>query len=443
MSEQENKGYNTLDVTKKLGVAFDKIIEKTYGSHRAPEPLVTPTGIRHLDALLGGGVVSSGPVFITSTPESGKSTFAYQFSSVFQNSNENTIIVYLDIEGAGNLKDSTEYRISRIETFGLDTSRFKYEPVLLDVMEVFDLINNLVEIKKQFEQKTGKEFNVLVVWDSVPSTPASKTEEAADPNKVIGLKGRQLSFCLEKYNSVLKFNKITFIGIDQVRADIKIDGPYAASEKSVGTFKNMKTATNIYSLQHNVQQWMFLSRGKQIARDDAMGVDGWYLDIFTEKNKLTVSQHWVSCVFDKYSGIDKFWSEYTFLAQQTPSERKLYQNKNRKLPFPLQISTSGNKVVLDVKNPHDPNISYKSEPFFRKHAKEKYENDETFRQWFDYAMDMSIHYRITKGLFKDAKEGINALDNSDENPEEYDIPQGVGYDVEGEQYNPATGEVLE
>lgn len=67
----EKKELTTQDITLKLGQAFDRVLDKNYGAYRAPEPIVTPFGVRHLDALLGGGIVSSGPVILTATPESG------------------------------------------------------------------------------------------------------------------------------------------------------------------------------------------------------------------------------------------------------------------------------------------------------------------------------------------------------------------------------------
>ena len=253
MSDENN--HAELEQTNKLGQAFDLIIKEKYGHLEAPEPYVTPTGIAHLDALLGGGIVSSGPVLFSSTPETGKSTFAFQFSSVFQNTYQNGIIVYLDIETSGNVA-SNQYSIRRTETFGLDPQRFKYEPIILTVTEVFELVENLVEMKKKFEDASGKEFFVLVVWDSIASTRSSKVDGSDDHNKTIGYKARELSFCLDKYTPMLKFNRISFVNIDQVRADLKIEGPYAQNEKTVGTFKNVKSATNIFALLHNVQQWV-------------------------------------------------------------------------------------------------------------------------------------------------------------------------------------------
>lgn len=380
-----------------LGEAFKAILSKTYGHLRAPEPIVTPTGIAHLDALLGGGIVSSGPVLFSSTPETGKSTFAFQFSSIFQKTYPNGLVVYLDIEASGNVA-SSEFRVNRTEAFGIDMQRFKYEPIVLDVMQVFELIETLVSLKKQFEDKIGKEFHILIVWDSIASTPSSKVDTAENHNQVIGHKARQLSFCLEKYSPLLKFNRITFIGIDQVRADMKIEGPYAQKESSVGTFKDIKSATNIYALMHNVQQWVFLSKKKQISLAEGIGIDGWYVDIHSEKNKLAPSKHSITCVFDKNHGLDKFWSEYTFLEEVTPSEKKIFKDKTP--PFPFMIKKSGNQIVLQVSNPDDASINYKSQPMFRKNAKKMYDTSEEFRGWFDYAVQLSVYYRIVKGIFQ-------------------------------------------
>jgi len=188
--------------------------------------------------------------------------------------------------------------------------------------------------------------------------------------------------------------------VDQVRAKLQIDGPYVAKEKSVGQFKDMQAATNIYSLQHNIQQWLFLSRGKAISPAEGLGIDGWQLNIVTEKNKLAPSQHAVTCVFDMNHGLDKFWSEYTFLSEKTPSEKKIY--KDNKLPFPLMVEKyNAQRYQLHVTNPEDSSVNYTSSPFYRKEAKKKYQQDEEFRQWFDYAIQVSAYYRITQGMFKE------------------------------------------
>ena len=425
-----------------IGAAFQNIITKKFGSRIAPEPIIFSTGIKHLDALLGGGIVSSGPVMVTSTPETGKSTFCYQMAKQLHDTHENSITVYLDLEGSGGSVNSNESRISRMDTFGLSNSpRFSYQPIVLDLMELFELINELIQAKKISEKQTGREFLLFIIWDSISSTPSSKTGEAADPNKIIGLKGRQLSFLLEKYLPLFKFNRVFLLTVDQVRADISIDGPFKQKEQSVGMFKDMKTASNIFALQHNIQQWLFFSRTKTITSDSHYGIDGWLVNVLIEKNKLAPSKNYVTCVFDKYKGFDKFWSEFLFISEMTYLEKKTLK-KPEKLPFPLMIKTTGNRSTLVVIDTEGKQL-YKSEPFFKKTAKELYETNVEFKTWFDFAVDISSYERITNGMFKmsernqaiadmsETQDQISELTAENEtnieletnlNSEQYDIP---------------------
>ena len=54
-----------------LKQGFDRLLSEKYGASIPPAPLITPIGIKHLDAILGGGVTSSSYVFLSSTPETG------------------------------------------------------------------------------------------------------------------------------------------------------------------------------------------------------------------------------------------------------------------------------------------------------------------------------------------------------------------------------------
>ncbi len=197
MARKKTKVDNSFDVSKlekgskefadKLGEAFNVLIEKNFGTKIAPKPIMTPFGIKPLDALLGGGLVSSAPVMLSSTPETGKSTTGFQFAKVFQEMYPNSVVVYLDIEGSGNVSESTEFQISRMDSFNLDPQRFKYEPIMLNVLEVFEMVETLVNIKRQFEEKLQQEFYVLIIWDSIAATPSSKVDDADNPNSVIGV----------------------------------------------------------------------------------------------------------------------------------------------------------------------------------------------------------------------------------------------------------------
>ena len=393
-----------VDYAEKLGTAFEAIITRDYGFARAPKPYVTPFGIQHLDALLGGGIISSAPVVLSSTPETGKSTFAFQFAKTFQTIYPNSIIVYLDIEGAANASgsvgpDGLATNASRIQIFGIDEKRFRYEPVVIDIYGFFNMIETLVTIKKQFEEKLQKEFKIMIIWDSIAATACSKLNEVDDPNRIIGTKARQLSFCIEKYSPLLAFNRITFLTIDQVRANLQLEGQYVAKEKSVGTWNDYKAASSVVAWNHRVGQWLFLSRKTAITPNDGMGISGWLMNVFTEKNKLAPSQESVTCVFDKRTGLHKFWSEYTFMSEMTKSELK-YFKEEKNLIYPLAVRKSGPQVYLEFLDPTTGSSQYTSEKFYRKNALDKYNTDEAFRNAFDYVMSISVEQRITNGLFQ-------------------------------------------
>lgn len=59
----------TREVAAELASAFDDFTMEKYGMLNPPSPYITPTGIKPLDALLGGGLSSSMPVAFSSTPE--------------------------------------------------------------------------------------------------------------------------------------------------------------------------------------------------------------------------------------------------------------------------------------------------------------------------------------------------------------------------------------
>lgn len=420
MAEENGNKYAAI-----LVQAFDQVLKTRYGNSIPPEPLLTYTGIKHLDAILGGGITSSSYVMLSSTPESGKSTTALQICALFQKQHESSTCVYIDTESAaGGTSADVE---DRILTFGIDKSRFLYVPSVMNLHEIFEMISNFVTLKRDLREKKDVKSDLLIVWDSIASTPSSKDEDAEDPNSVIGYKARELTFELTRNKSVLSMEQVTCIVIDQIRDNIQLKMPWqiAMEEKTVGTFGNMKSATNIKSLQHAVRQWLFLSKGQVLLPTDPMGIDGWVLNIYLEKNKLAPSQYSVPVIFDKKFGIHPRWSEFWFLANKTKSENKLYP-KDKKMPYPLLISGTPTKRVLTVINPEDMTEMY-SNQFRESNFIDMYNNDENFRQWFDYAVHVSVQQRIIQGMFRSQ---VN-----DTTVTEEEQAQMI------EQINPETGEV--
>ena len=148
-----------------------------------------------------------------------------------------------------------------------------------------------------------------------------------------------------------------------------------------------------------MSQWLFLSKKAQITPDDGLGINGWFLSLFTEKNKNVPSQEAVMCVFDKRGGLHKFWSEYTFLSEMTPSEKKYYKDEG-KLLYPLSVKKAGSYVYLEFADPTTGAVQYTSEKFYRKDACKLYESSEQFKQAFDYVTSIAVEYRIKQGLFQ-------------------------------------------
>ena len=392
------------DLTNVLKQAFDKVLMDKYGYAVPPEPLITPFKIRHLDCLLGGGLSSSSPIVFSSTPETGKSTLALQFASLFQRTYDNAVVAYLDVEEAASVSAASSSGINdRIITFGINKDHFLHKSVMLNVKEMFELISQLIDLKQTMQEKTGKQYQVLFVLDSIAAVPSSKDAEAEDPNAIIGYKARELTFNLSKYKSKFAMNQVSFIIIDQVRSNIsqamQTIWQKAATEKSVGTFGNFQAATNVNALNHCVRQWLFLSKGKTLKPTDPMGIDGWILNVFTEKNKLAPSQYSVAIIFDKKFGCIPFWSEYFFLSEKTKTERK-YWPLQKPLNYPLTIISEGGSRILKVIDPSTGSVLHKSDKFKERQALKKYNEDDSFRSWFDKAMDIAVEQRITVNLFR-------------------------------------------
>lgn len=193
------------------------------------------------------------------------------------------------------------------------------------------------------------------------------------------------------------------ITIDQLKAAMSIKGQYEqADEKTVGNWRNTKAATGVYTFQHMVAQWLFFSKGTEInpSKFPGWSIDGWMINVTTEKNKNSSSKHTISVVFDKRNGIDKFWSEFVFISSHTPSEVSLFREKSVPEFYPLSIVTNGAYSELQVVNPETGEVEYTSKKFYKKNAKTMYEEDEEFHKWFDKAVDYACKERISKGLLK-------------------------------------------
>ena len=403
----ETNAQASKDVAESLAKMFDNYTVEKFGSLNPPPAYLTPSGIRPLDALLGGGFMSSAPIAFSSTPETGKSTVAYQMARQFLDFHESGIVVFADVEGSGSEVENADnvavFRESRPETFGLDKDpRFRYSRRPFTIKDFFEYLEGLINLKRQTQVDVGAEIKMLIILDSITALSYSRIDSVEDFDKIPGKRAAELSFYLQKFKQNFAYDRIAMIVIDQIKAAMSLKGMYeAADEKSVGLFNNVKTATGVYTFQHNVAQWLYFSKGTEIneAKFPGWDINGWILGVWAEKNKATASQHEISVVFDKRNGIDQFWSEFYFISNYTPSEVKL-QRGNVEPFMPLCIKTEGAYSKLEVINVDTGEVLYTSKGFYKKNAKNLYEEDEEFRKWFDIAVDISCKERISKGLLK-------------------------------------------
>lgn len=216
--------------------------------------------------------------------------------------------------------------------------------------------------------------------------------------------------------------RVSFILIDQVRANMKIESRFqaATNEKGVGDFGNYKSATAVSALQHNLRQWIWISKGIKLKPADPLGVDGWVMHVYTEKNKLAPSQFFIPLVFDKKWGIVPFYSEYYFLKEKTKTEKRYWPNP-KKLIYPFSIVSSANSKKLVVIDPITNNVLYDSGKIMERKIMARYNDDPEFHQWFDKAVDISIDQRIKHALFRDTSGTIEiGQTNPNCDPDEID-----------------------
>ena len=179
----------SLDVAEELANLFNEVTKEKYGTLNPPSAYVTSTGIKPLDALLGGGITSSSVVTFSSTPETGKSSIAYQFAKTFLDENKNGLCVYFDVESAGGRIESSGEILqqSRAESFGLSTNpRFIYNNRPYSIKDFFEYIDELVNKKRELQSKTGQEVKMLVVLDSITALTYSKLEAIESFDKIPG-----------------------------------------------------------------------------------------------------------------------------------------------------------------------------------------------------------------------------------------------------------------
>ena len=367
------------------------------------EPEQVPTGVKPLDAILGGGFYTSLLTGITSPAEVGKSTIATQTAVKLLKKNPMSLVLYIDTETPPISKSSDVLKLtqySRLKNFGAtenEIRRFIYAPGLKTLSTIFDEIVKFVNRKKQVEEKYGIDpIPMLIIFDSITEAIPDVLIEDLKKGKLEklrpGIVAQEKQEFLSKIQYACEQSNIGLILLDQVRMDIQIN-PYQKSDNTV-KHSSYKTASSFKALEHKTRQWIFLEKGRTIY-GEYPGVIGWMLTVHIDKSKTIPSTGMnVEVVFDKRYGINEFWSHFHFLSNRMPFEDKFL--KNTSIPTQVRrhyeenapLAIQQNKIYFPgiTKEP----ISYRS----KVDLYERYKSDEEFKKIFDSIVEESVQRRI-------------------------------------------------
>ena len=392
-------------IINSLKSKFKDVINSKYGKYLSKPKIITPFGIKPLDSILNGGLMSSNFVATFSTPETGKSTLALQFVSSFLNVHENGYVIYIDTEdtsGTNNTEEIPTELLKRIRNFKIDTERFIYQPINLDIQHFFEFISNLIEEKVSLENENNEEYELCIVLDSISELNCTKHDGAETPKEIIGYKAAELAHNVDKYKADISINRVTFYVIDQIRSAMSIKTKFQkADEKTVGNYNQIKMATASTKIQHKYRQLLFLSKGKILKPSEYHNINGHIIDAYVNKNKLSESGMSVPLVFDKTYGVLPLYTSYLFMQQATKSEKDLYTKSQKvKLIYPLNIVPVKNSKQIVIFDPNDPNeVLYTSKKFTEPKLERNYNTDIEFQYYFNKAVDIALDQRINVAYF--------------------------------------------
>jgi len=355
MSDEEIKqGLDTFadDEVKGLYQEFSQLLDKQQEIQSSPDNVMTiPTGIKVMDAILGGGFVVGKLNIVVGQPGCGKSMIAMQAAGRAQIKYKNCIVMYLDAEESTTTK--------RLMDLGV-----KYPPIEpyteMTVEKVFRIVESLCVFK---HEKNIIDTPSVIIWDSIANTPSEKEQTITDPNQVIGYKARILTQLLPQYVSKCSKYNICLLSVNQLR-DVIAMGPYSAPRdlKLMSSHKDMPGGN---SLKFNTNQLLEM-KTRSVLDINKFGFEGILVRGKCVKNKLFRPNVEFDIVGNFMRGFSNFWTSYNFLVE----------TKRLK-------SGAWNYLV------NHPTVKFRT-----KDALLKYRDDLEFRKAFDNEIDEAIQTEI-------------------------------------------------
>jgi len=286
---------------------FSCFLEKTSDIKTSKEErMVIPTGIRVLDAYLGGGFAVGALGIIAGTPGSGKSMLTAQTLANAQK-------IYRGKQFISGFMDSEE-STSKIRLAQLGVRNPPINPIgNLTVEKVFKFLEGMCLYK---DKNKISHIPSVAIWDSIANTLSEREQEASDINQVIGYKARMLSILVPKYVARASQYNICWLAVNQLRDNINM-GQFAP-QADLKFLSSSKIMPGGQVLRFNAFQLIEMGVKSALKSDDGAnkkyGMDGIIAKAKIVKNKLFVPNVTVEILGSFVTGFSDFWTSYYHLA---------------------------------------------------------------------------------------------------------------------------------
>lgn len=261
-----------------------------------PLTKTTSTGIKILDAYLGGGILNGCMFQIVSKTGVGKTTLLTQIMSYVQKTDD-PICIFADAENGVTKK--------RLQQLGMNTSNVMFITAGLTIEKLFDAIDEVIKYK--IENNLNKK--VYVIWDSIALTPSEKELVAERADSVIGIKAKTLQFYLLKTLALCARHDVTLLCVNQLRD--KIDMGIVKVQSAVKWLGD-ETIPGGRGAVFGTSQLLLLKHAGDLKKE-SFGFDGTKIQGKFVKNRMFPPNINFNLAFSFTEGFSDFWSNYMLL----------------------------------------------------------------------------------------------------------------------------------
>lgn len=180
-----------------------------------------PTKIPHLDYILGGGLPFGRMVEILGINSSGKSGYAVHLTKIAQELK--VPVVWIDVEGTSESGRMKQLGVDPTPGNGVwfvqpETKKDKETGAeFSEEMNIERVADELKRLTKAFQKNKQP---LVIIWDSVSQTPASKEIERGVGDSMPGIQAKALTQFSKIIAPMITDSQTLFIAINQARDDM-------------------------------------------------------------------------------------------------------------------------------------------------------------------------------------------------------------------------------